>query len=95
MEPTGGRGNSTRERGIAVGVNKLRAESKIPFGAFRIDPAIEQKQVERLEQVKKERNEKTVKEALEYVREVAKGEGNLVPSMPRSGSGLWDRRRDL
>jgi methylmalonyl-CoA mutase, N-terminal domain len=63
---------------IAVGVNKFRAESKIPFGAFRIDPAIEQKQVERLKQVKTERNGKTVKEALEYVREVAKGEGNLV-----------------
>ena len=69
------------ERGerVAVGVNKFRMESKVPYGAFRIDPAIEQKQVERLRQVKKERNERTVQETLEYVKEVAKGEGNLVP----------------
>jgi methylmalonyl-CoA mutase N-terminal domain/subunit len=64
---------------VAIGVNKYRIESKIPFGAFRIDPAIEQKQIERLNQVKKERNAKAVREALEFVREVAKGDENLVP----------------
>ena len=68
------------ERGerVAIGVNKYRTESKVPFGAFRIDPAIEQKQIERLNQVKKERNGKTVRETLEYVREVVLGDGNLV-----------------
>lgn len=65
---------------ISIGVNKWRTESKIPFGAFRIDPAIEKRQVERLQQVKKERNERAVRDALEYVREVAQGEDNLVPS---------------
>jgi len=64
---------------VSIGVNKWRTESKIPFGAFRIDQAIEQKQIEHLNQVKKERNAKTVKETLEYVRKVAKGDGNLVP----------------
>jgi methylmalonyl-CoA mutase N-terminal domain/subunit len=64
---------------VSIGVNKFRTESKIPFGAFRIDPAIEQRQVACLHQVRKERNEKAVKEALDYVREVAQGEGNLVP----------------
>ncbi|MDI7258336.1 MAG: methylmalonyl-CoA mutase family protein [Thermodesulfobacteriota bacterium] len=63
---------------VAIGVNKYRTDSEIPFGAFRIDPAIEQKQIERLNQVKKERNKKTVRETLEYVREVAEGDGNLV-----------------
>jgi methylmalonyl-CoA mutase N-terminal domain/subunit len=65
---------------ISIGVNKWRTESKIPFGAFRIDPAIEKRQVERLQQVKKERNERAVRDALEYVREVAQREDNLVPS---------------
>jgi len=71
------------ERGerVSIGVNKWRTESKIPFGAFRIDPAIEQKQVERLNQVKKERDGKTVKEALMYIRQTAEGDGNLVPSV--------------
>jgi methylmalonyl-CoA mutase N-terminal domain/subunit len=64
---------------VAIGVNKYRTESKIPFGAFRIDPALEQRQIERLNQVKRERKGKTVRDSLEYVREVAKGDGNLVP----------------
>jgi methylmalonyl-CoA mutase N-terminal domain/subunit len=64
---------------VAIGVNKYRTESEIPYGAFRIDPSAEARQVERLNQVKKERNQKTVRETLEYVREVAKGEGNIVP----------------
>lgn len=63
----------------SVGVNKFRTESNQPCGAFRIDPAIEQQQIERLAKVKKERNNKAVKEALEYVRETAKGGENLVP----------------
>jgi methylmalonyl-CoA mutase N-terminal domain/subunit len=65
---------------IAVGVNKFRTESKVPIGAFRINPNIEPKQVERLQQVKRERNAKKVKEALEFVRETAMGDGNLVPA---------------
>jgi methylmalonyl-CoA mutase N-terminal domain/subunit len=64
---------------VSIGVNKYRTESKIPYGAFRIDPDLEARQVERLKQLKKERNQKTVSEALEHVREVAKGEGNTVP----------------
>jgi methylmalonyl-CoA mutase N-terminal domain/subunit len=64
---------------VSIGVNKYRTESKIPFGAFRIDPAIEQKQIERLNRVKKERNGKTVRETLEFVREVARGDRNLIP----------------
>ena len=63
---------------ISVGVNKFRSESQIPKGAFRIAPAAEGKQLERLVRVKKERNERLVREALEYVRETVKGEGNLV-----------------
>jgi len=64
---------------VAIGVNKYGTESGIPFGAFQIDPTIEQKQIERLNQVKKERNQRTVKETLEYVHKVAEGDGNLVP----------------
>jgi methylmalonyl-CoA mutase N-terminal domain/subunit len=64
---------------VSVGVNKWKTETKIPLGAFRIDPALEKMQVERLNKVKKERNGKRVQEALAYVRETAGGEGNLVP----------------
>ena len=64
---------------VSVGVNKWRTETQIPFGAFRIDPALEKMQVERLNKVKRERNDKAVKDTLAYLRETAMGEGNLVP----------------
>ena len=64
---------------VSVGVNKHRTESKPPSGAFKIDPIVEKEQIERLNRVKKERNNKTVRDRLEYVREVAFGEENLVP----------------
>ena len=64
---------------VSVGVNKFRTESKPPSGAFKIDTIAEKEQVERLNRVKKERNNKAVRDSLEYVREVAAGDGNLVP----------------
>ena len=63
---------------VSIGANKFRSESKIPTGAFKIDPNFKSKQLERLNKVKKERNGKLVLETLEYVREVAQGDGNLV-----------------
>ena len=64
---------------VAVGVNKFKTESKAPFGAFRIDPLIEERQVKNLNRMKKDRNGKAVRETLAYVREVAESDGNLVP----------------
>ncbi len=64
---------------ISVGVNKYKTETRMPFGAFRIDPSIEAKQIQRLKEVKKRRDKKKVAAALDYVRQVSKGDGNLVP----------------
>jgi methylmalonyl-CoA mutase N-terminal domain/subunit len=63
---------------VSVGVNMFRTGSKIPSGAFRIDPRVEAQQVERLRRVKSERNEKAVAKSLKRFRDVAKGDGNLV-----------------
>ena len=64
---------------VSVGVNRYRTEYKPPSGAFKIDPIVEKEQVERLNRVKKERNNKAVRDRLEQVREVAQGDENLVP----------------
>lgn len=64
---------------VAIGVNKYRSVSKIPSEGFKIDPSIEREQIEQLKRVKKERSEQAVRDTLEYVREVAKGNENLVP----------------
>jgi methylmalonyl-CoA mutase N-terminal domain/subunit len=66
---------------ISVGVNKFRTESSIPSGAFRGDPEAEARQVERLKQLKKQRKHAAVRDTLEYLREVASGEGNVVPAV--------------
>jgi methylmalonyl-CoA mutase N-terminal domain/subunit len=63
---------------ISVGVNKYRNGVSIPSGAFRIDPNTEIKQINRLKKIKKQRNSKKVKEALEHFRKAARNEENLV-----------------
>jgi methylmalonyl-CoA mutase, N-terminal domain len=62
----------------SVGVTKFRSELKIPTGAFKIAPTVEANQVERLKEIRKERNARAVRDALEYLREVARSGENLV-----------------
>ena len=64
---------------VVVGVNKFKAEEEIPIKALRVDPEVERKQIERLNRLKRERDNSKVKECLKLVKEIARGEGNLVP----------------
>jgi methylmalonyl-CoA mutase N-terminal domain/subunit len=64
---------------VSVGANKFKGESGVPSGAFRINTSIESEQVERLNQLRKERDASRVTESLQNVREVARGDENLVP----------------
>ncbi len=70
----------SREKTV-VGVNKFRTDEEVRPGAFRVDPGIEKRQVERLQMVKAQRNQKAVKDALAFVREKAVGSDNLVPAV--------------
>jgi len=64
---------------IIVGVNdfKLREPCQVPI--LKIDESVSQKQIERLHQVKKERNNEKVKKALEKLKKAAEGTENLMP----------------
>ena len=64
---------------IIVGVNdfKLREPCQVPI--LKIDESVAQKQIERLHQVKKERNNEKVKKALEKLKKAAEGTENLMP----------------
>jgi len=65
---------------IIVGVNEFATEEKVPIKILQIDPEIEKKLVERLKQVKKQRNQVKVEEALNKLRGAAEQEGvNLMP----------------
>ncbi len=69
----------TGERKL-VGVNDVeRPEGERSIELFRLDPASEQRQIERLQAVRARRDATKVAEALEKVREAAEGDENLVP----------------
>ena len=65
---------------IIVGVNEFLTEEKVPIKILRIDPEIEKKLVERLKQIKRQRNQAKVEETLNRLRKVAgQKDANLMP----------------
>ena len=65
---------------IVVGMNEFVTEEEVPMKILQIDPEIEKKLVERLKQVKMQRNQVKVGEALNKLRRAAEQEGvNLMP----------------
>ena len=63
---------------IIVGVNEYVTEGVETEDILRVDPETEREQVERLKQFKQERDGDAVAARLEELREVARGEGNLL-----------------
>jgi methylmalonyl-CoA mutase, N-terminal domain len=68
-----------RSEQIVVGVNRFRMEEANPIPTFRIDPALEQAQIERLRQVKASRNQAEVVDKLNRLKQAALGSENLLP----------------
>jgi methylmalonyl-CoA mutase, N-terminal domain len=68
------------EQGIktVVGVNKYSIPEEIPIATLKIDPAIEERQIQRVRKVKRERNSVAVKEALARVSEACRSGENLM-----------------
>ncbi len=68
------------EQGIktVVGVNKYSIPEEIPIATLRIDPEIEERQIQRVRKVKRERNSVAVKEALARVSEACRSGENLM-----------------
>jgi methylmalonyl-CoA mutase N-terminal domain/subunit len=68
------------EQGIktVVGVNKYSIHEEIPIATLRIDPAIEERQIQRVRKVKRERNSVAVREALARVAEACRSGENLM-----------------
>jgi methylmalonyl-CoA mutase N-terminal domain/subunit len=66
---------------VLVGVNRYVEEESEPIELLRIDPEAERRQLERTARVRADRNAEEAARALEHVREVALGPGNLLPAM--------------
>jgi methylmalonyl-CoA mutase N-terminal domain/subunit len=66
---------------VIIGVNTYVAESEQPIELQGIDPAAEQRQLERTARVRAERNAEEAAAALARVRQAARGTENLLPPM--------------
>jgi methylmalonyl-CoA mutase N-terminal domain/subunit len=63
---------------IVVGVNKYVTDQVDDVDILRVDPESEQRQLARLKAFKERRDQTAVEEKLETLRDVARGDGNLL-----------------
>ena len=70
-----------RERRIVVGVNAYQHEDEQPLEILRIDPALEGKQIGRIEAVRARRDGAAVESSLAALREAAATDANLMPPL--------------
>ncbi len=68
------------EQGVktVVGVNKYSIPEEIPIEVLKIDPALEEMQIQRVRKLKRERNSAAVREALARVAEACRSGENLM-----------------
>jgi methylmalonyl-CoA mutase, N-terminal domain len=66
---------------IVVGVNQFVQSQTEPLPVFRIDPSVEQSQVERLRHLRASRSQSEVDSALSALESAARGSDNLVPKI--------------
>jgi methylmalonyl-CoA mutase N-terminal domain/subunit len=64
---------------IIVGVNKYKPEKKIQPDILKIDEEVSVNQKQRLKQIKKDRDNQAVEDALNDLKEAAEGTENLMP----------------
>jgi methylmalonyl-CoA mutase N-terminal domain/subunit len=63
---------------IIVGVNRYQHEDEQPLEILRIDPALEQKQIERVQALRARRDTAAVEQTLAELRRAADGDRNLM-----------------
>jgi methylmalonyl-CoA mutase N-terminal domain/subunit len=63
---------------IIVGVNRYQSDDEQPLEILRIDPALEQKQIERVQAVRARRDSAAVERTLAELRQAADGDRNLM-----------------
>jgi methylmalonyl-CoA mutase N-terminal domain/subunit len=66
---------------VIVGLNKYKIEEEVPIKMFKVDPKIQKKQMDRLKEVKKNRNNDRVKKILKNIKDSANDGENIVPSI--------------
>src|SRR5205809_4305020 len=67
------------KRRIVVGVNEFMVDEEAPIDILRIDPRLESEQAERVQQVRRKRDQARCTNALHQLRKAAAGTDNLMP----------------
>ena len=68
-----------KDERVVVGLNRFRVQEEKPTNLLRVDPAVREEQIASLNQLRSERNNEKVKNALARLKEGAKGRDNLMP----------------
>ncbi len=68
-----------KDERIVVGVNKFQIEEEAPKDLLRVDPAVRLSQIEKLKELRKERDNGRVKDILSELKKAAEGNDNLMP----------------
>ncbi|MCC6027470.1 MAG: methylmalonyl-CoA mutase [Archaeoglobi archaeon] len=66
---------------IIVGVNRFKIEEDLRIPLLKVDPEVQRRQIERLKKVKAERDNKAVKENLEWIRSCCENNENVMPAV--------------
>jgi methylmalonyl-CoA mutase N-terminal domain/subunit len=66
---------------VLVGVNDYQIDESVDMEALKVDPAIENGQIERLTKFKKKRDSSHIHELLQTLENTARSEENLIPLM--------------
>ena len=64
---------------IVVGLNRFQVEEEKPTNLLRVDPAVRIAQIERLKELRSERDNNKVTNCLSILKQGAKGNDNLMP----------------
>jgi len=64
---------------IVVGVNRFQLEAELPVSVLRIDPALEQAQIERVQALRERRDARITTAALNKLEQAAGTDENLMP----------------
>lgn len=63
---------------IVVGMNKFKGKEAKPTGLLKVDPKVGELQIQKLKELKNNRDNASVNKRLEALKECAKGQGNLM-----------------
>jgi methylmalonyl-CoA mutase N-terminal domain/subunit len=64
---------------VIVGVNRFQTEEPVPGGLLRVDPAVRERQTQRLKEIRAARDASAVNAALAELEQAAEGTDNLMP----------------